>query len=145
MGENPTLKNQLLYCDLRELTFDRVDIARHPECPACSSEPAKSPAPLRKFVEETCSRSGKRTHIITPRTNLDLSLPKLVELLHKDQLKPRAEGQLGLTFDYRPGISVSILKSGIMVSEGASSQDEALNIYRRFVIDGFSIVETKVN
>jgi molybdopterin/thiamine biosynthesis adenylyltransferase len=37
-GQQPTLVNKLLYIDLNELSFDKIEMSRHEICPSCGSK-----------------------------------------------------------------------------------------------------------
>ncbi|MFQ5761890.1 MAG: ThiF family adenylyltransferase [Candidatus Bathyarchaeia archaeon] len=136
IGEKPTLADYLLYCDLRNMSFDKIHIARHPECSVCSAEVAEAAElPKRRIIQEICGRGGKRTHIITPRKMLDLPLNRLADALAKEKYNLKVVAAQGITFNPTPTISVSILKTGVMVSEGAPDEQTAMKLYRNLILE----------
>ncbi len=103
-GQQPTLVNKLLYIDLNELSFDKIQMFRYEECPSCGSkkESKKEELALREelIIEELCGRDrGKRTYIVTPSAKLPGSINltgivKNAELLGYDV---KMRGNLGIT------------------------------------------------
>ncbi|MCP8309355.1 MAG: hypothetical protein H3Z54_11805, partial [archaeon] len=93
----------------------------------------------RNFIEEICGRSGKRTHVINPKRNLDLSMDHLYSLIKDKGLNVKVKANLGITFDYSPKITVCVLKSGTMVIEGARDKEKAMNLYEEIIAEGLKI------
>ena len=63
----------------------------------------------------------------------------LYSLIKDKGLNVRVKANLGITFDYSPKITLSVLKSGTMVIEGASNKDQAMNLYKEIVAKGLKI------
>jgi adenylyltransferase/sulfurtransferase len=137
LGKRPHLLNILLYCDLRDFSFERIKIVRRENCQVCG--PNSKLTVKRKFVEEICGRGGKRTYVINPRRNLSLSMNDLYLLIKGKGLNLRVKANLGITFDYNPKITISVLKSGTMIIEGVSNNEQAINLYEEFIVKGLSI------
>ncbi|MCP8307743.1 MAG: HesA/MoeB/ThiF family protein [archaeon] len=137
LGKRPHLLNSLLYCDLRNFSFEKIKIARRENCQVCGSNSKLTVK--RKFLEEICGRSGKKTHVINPRRNLDLSMDDLYSLIKDKGLNVRVKANLGITFDYSPKITLSALKSGTMIIEGASDKEQAMNLYKEIIAKGLKI------
>ena len=103
-GQQPTLVNKLLYIDLNELSFDKIQMFRHEICPSCGlrRESKKEELALQTelIIEELCGRDrGKRTYIVTPSSTLPGSINltgivKNAELLGYDV---KMRGYLGIT------------------------------------------------
>ena len=73
LKEKPLLANRLLYVNLRDLEFDRINITRLEDCPVCGKNPKEPQTHLEwKLIEEVCGRSGKKSFIITPKENLEI-------------------------------------------------------------------------
>src|ERR671925_815382 len=68
MGREPALANKLLYIDLNELSFERVQMFRQEECPSCGiTRKENKLATNELIIEELCGRDrGKRTWTVTP-------------------------------------------------------------------------------
>ncbi|HEY7507272.1 MAG TPA: ThiF family adenylyltransferase, partial [Nitrososphaera sp.] len=75
-GEEPTLVNKLLYIDLGQLSFDKVQMHRQQECPSCGIDRKQSDLAASKLIiEELCGRDrGKRTWTVTPSEPVPVSL-----------------------------------------------------------------------
>jgi len=137
IGNTPQLANKLLYCDLRNMSFEKISVSRAEECPVCGIDPTKQPAPLKwTFVEEVCGRGGKRTFVVNPQQNLALNLNALYRVLRKNGFAVKVKARLGLTFEYSKNVKVSLLKSGVMIVERAENQDHVVKIYRELVGEG---------
>ncbi len=145
LGQQPRLAGRLLHCDLGNLEFETVEIAKAENCPVCGSDPIRSPMPLiQKLVTEACGRGGKRVFIIRPKSDLELDMGQLAALLEKEGFAIKVKARLGLTFHGNSNTRVSILKSGIMIVEGAKSGGDARDFYSRIVVDAFRVPKEKI-
>ncbi len=140
IGQKPALVNNLLYIDLNELSFDRIQMFRHEECPSCGSNKRIDTVKVvqqQLLIEELCGRDmGKRTYTVTPSglaSPIDLiKITKNAELLGY-QVKSR--GSLGITVESNGSskLSVSFLTSGAATIVGAKDEEDALYIYRNVI------------
>jgi molybdopterin-synthase adenylyltransferase len=140
-GQQPTLVNKLLYIDLNELSFDKIQMFRHEICPSCGlrRESKKEELALQAelIIEELCGRDrGKRTYIVTPSSTLPGSINltgivKNAELLGYDV---KMRGDLGITAISTNSnkLSISFLTSGAATIVGAKNEGDALSIYKTF-------------
>jgi adenylyltransferase/sulfurtransferase len=129
-GEKPRLTNKLLYCDIGYMTADEINVARLEDCPVCGTKPRSSPKHLkREMVEEICGRRGKRTFVITPKKNSELNMANLPKLLKDKGFKVKVKAQLGITFSLNRKVAASILKSGVMITQGINEKEQALKLY----------------
>jgi len=140
-GQQPTLVNKLLYIDLNELSFDKIQMFRHEICPSCGlrRESKKEELALQAelIIEELCGRDrGKRTYIVTPSSSLPGSInltgvAKNAELLGYDV---KMRGNLGITAISTNSnkLSISFLTSGAATIVGAKNEGDALSIYKTF-------------
>lgn len=145
LGKKPRLANKLLHCDISDLTFEEIDILKVESCPVCGSNPRGPPMPLtRKLISETTGRGGRRVFRIVPRENLNLEMDKLSSIIEASGLKIRVRANLGITFENEFGGSTSVLKSGIMIIEGASGEEEAYMAFSRLIIDGLGIPRSRI-
>ncbi|HXX97304.1 MAG TPA: ThiF family adenylyltransferase [Candidatus Bathyarchaeia archaeon] len=140
-GQQPTLVNKLLYIDLNELSFDKIQMFRHEICPSCGlkKESKKEELALEAelIIEELCGRDrGKRTYIVTPSSTLPGSINltgivKNAELLGYDV---KMRGNLGITAISTNSnkLSISFLTSGAATIVGAKNEGDALSIYKTF-------------
>jgi adenylyltransferase/sulfurtransferase len=135
MGKEPTLANKLLYVDLNELSFDRVQMSRQQECPSCGTarkEPILSVSKL--IIEELCGRDrGKRTWTVTPAEPVPVNLGGIVKNAESLGYEVKTRGKLGITAVNTGRMSVSFLSSGAATIVGAKDEEDAIGIYKTFV------------
>lgn len=140
IGKQPRLANKLLYCDIGHVEFNVVQVSKVEKCPVCGSKPSGSPMPLkRQLVEEMCGRSGKKVFAIVPKKNLEINLLDLQDYLEKKGFNLKVKANLGITFDHENEVTVSILKSGIMIIEGAKEKEDALNLFSDLIVNRLDI------
>jgi len=131
-GRRPNLANRLLFCDLDDLTFERVELARADTCPVCGRAPRSEPAPLKhEPVEEICGREGRRVFVVTPDGDLNLNLEAVNRRLLELGYSLEVEATLGTTFSNPAGVKGSILKSGVAILEGVEGREEAAQLHRQ--------------
>jgi len=140
IGKQPRLVNKLLYCDIGHVEFNEVQVSKVEECPVCGSKPSGSPMPIeRELVEEICGRGGKKVFAIVPKKNLEINISDLLDYLEKKGFNIKVKARLGITFDYENKVIASILKSGIMIVEGAKEKEEALNLFNDIIVNRLDI------
>jgi adenylyltransferase/sulfurtransferase len=135
VGQQPSLVNKLLYIDLNELVFDKIQMFRHAECISCGSNVSKKAVqapPL--MVEELCGRNrGKRTYTVTPtQIQTDVNLLNVLKNAESEGFVITSKGNLGVTISNVNKLLVSFLTSGVATIVGAKNEDEALSIYKTF-------------
>lgn len=145
LGKEPHLANKILHCDIEEMTFEEIAIAKAEGCPVCGSKPSGSPMLLKqKLVTEICGRKGKRVFVITPREDLDLNMNVLYNLLEGQGFRIKVKAELGLSFENSLKATTSILKSGIMLVEGVNNEKEAYAFYSKLLMNGLDISRSSV-
>jgi len=103
------------------------------------------PMPLKqKLIAEICGREGRRVFVITPRKDLKLEMGKLYSNLKEMGFKIKVKADLGLTFETASKRSASILKSGIMVIEGAEDEEEAYSLYNKIILEGLGVPRSRI-
>lgn len=134
-GQQPTLVNRLLYIDLNELSFDRVQMFRQDECPACGTARKESNLIASQLIiEELCGRDrGKRTWTVTPGEPAPISLPSIIKNAESLGYQVKTRGNLGITAVNSGRMSVSFLSSGAATIVGAKDEEDAIKIYKTFV------------
>ncbi|MGQ9718630.1 MAG: HesA/MoeB/ThiF family protein [Nitrososphaerales archaeon] len=143
VGRRPHLLNHLLYCDLRAFSFEKVRIARRESCPVCG--PEKRITVKRRLVEEVHERKGRRTYVVNPKSFLDLSMSDLYSLAKDKGSRIRAKADLGISFDYDPKMTLSVLKGGTMIIEGAGDKEQVMNAYKEIVAKGLKINWSRID
>jgi adenylyltransferase/sulfurtransferase len=134
-GQQPTLVNRLLYIDLNELSFDRVQMFRQDECPACGTARKESNLVASQLIiEELCGRDrGKRTWTVTPAEPAPISLLSIIKNAESLGYQVKTRGNLGITAVNSGRMSVSFLSSGAATIVGAKDEEDAIKIYKTFV------------
>ncbi|MHA1364387.1 MAG: hypothetical protein ACTSP1_18000, partial [Candidatus Freyarchaeota archaeon] len=100
--------------------------------------------PNQKLVTEVCGREGKRVFLITPKRNLELDMEEVYSLLLRSGFNVRVKADLGATFDGGSKGNASILKSGIMIIEGADGEKEAHDIYTKIIVEGLKVPPSSI-
>ncbi|HET7147353.1 MAG TPA: ThiF family adenylyltransferase [Candidatus Nitrosopolaris sp.] len=140
-GQHPTLANKLLYIDLNELSFDKIQMFRHKECSSCGSKKESEKQVVLQqeelIIEELCGRDrGKRTYTVSPSSILpaSINLTGIVKNAESLGYDVKMRGNLGITAtSTNPNrLSISFLTSGAATIVGAKDEEDALSIYRTF-------------
>jgi adenylyltransferase/sulfurtransferase len=135
MGKDPALANKLLYVDLNELSFDRVQMFRQDECPSCGTSRKEIGLKVSQLIiEELCGRDrGKRTWTVTPAEPVPVNLGGIVKNAESLGYQVKNRGKLGITAVNTGRMSVSFLSSGAATIVGAKDEEDAISIYKTFV------------
>lgn len=140
-GKKPKLAGKLLHCDISEMIFEIINVPKAENCPVCGAgQPTLKPAE-EKTIIELCGREGRRVFLIVPKKNLDIDMSKLSWIVSNTKdFEVKVEANLGITFtDNSNNKTISILKSGIMIISNAKNEDEALNFYRKIIINELGV------
>lgn len=141
LGQKPKLIDRLLYIDLNELSFDKIQMSRQEQCPSCGQNEDKNvdlvPQQEEVIIEELCGRErGRRAYSVTPTSTLSNSISlagiaKNAETLGYDI---KMKGKLGITAISATAskLSISFLRSGAATIVGAKDEHDAMSIYREF-------------
>jgi adenylyltransferase/sulfurtransferase len=145
LGEKPLLANKILYCDIGNLEFDKIEISKAENCPVCSQKPSGIPTPMEhRFITELCGREGKRVFVVTPKRNLELNMNELCAALRNNGFDAEVMSKLGVTFHKGLDKTVSVLRSGIMIIEGAKRLEEAYDLYNEIIIDELKVPRSTI-
>jgi len=134
VGQQPSLVNKLLYIDLTELVFDKIQMYRHEECSSCGLNINRKIVQIPSLmVEELCGReTGKRTYPVTPaQIKNDINLLSVLKNAESQGYTITTKGNLGITVSNQNKL-LSFLTSGTATIVGAKNEDEALSIYKTF-------------
>jgi adenylyltransferase/sulfurtransferase len=135
-GQQPTLTNKLLYIDLNELSFEKIQMFRQDECPACGTvkKLEESVSVKQLIIEELCGRDrGKRTWTITPSQPSPVNMTGIIKNAEALGYQVKTRGNLGITAINTARMSVSFLSSGAATIVGAKDEEDAVAIYKTFV------------
>jgi molybdopterin/thiamine biosynthesis adenylyltransferase/molybdopterin converting factor small subunit len=138
IGKEPSLVNTLLIMDLEGPSFERFQIARAEECPACGTTRTISGqqqvTAKELIIEELCGRDrGKRTWTITPANPVPVNLGGISKTAETLGYQVRTRGTLGITATNASKMSVSFLSSGAATIVGAKDEEEAVTVYNNFI------------
>jgi adenylyltransferase/sulfurtransferase len=125
IGDEPSLANKLLLCDLDFMSFEVFSVARNPNCRTCGL-PVK-PLAIAEGVK-VVQLCGKGAFMISQRTPLSLDMAKVASKL-ESMFRVKVKGPIGITFDYSDEVSVSLMKTGNMLVKGVEGEERALQIY----------------
>jgi len=135
LGRPPNLANSLVFCDLEDLSFERIKLARVDTCPVCGSRPTSEPPQImQEPVEEICGREERRVFVFAPDENLNVELGALNDRLRKLGYMIDIEAGMGTTFS-NGSVKGSVLRSGVTIIEGVESADDAIKL-RESILPG---------
>ena len=128
MGRKPNLAGAIMYCDLEDLSFERIELARVSSCPVCGSNPTSEPVPLKNnSLEEICGRDGKRVFVFSPDEDLCIELTSLNAKLELLNFHITVKAKFGTSF-VKGALKGSVLSSGVTVIEGVNGPEVARRI-----------------
>ena len=138
IGAPLRLESKLLYVDLKNLSFDILNIARRDDCPVCGTYPSGSPQKVEdEPVEETCARDGRRVLIISPNQTKKVDPERLRTLVKSQGMTVDVVSHFGITFRNSEGVRMSILRSGVLIAQippkSTISRDDVAKIYQSIV------------
>ena len=134
LKRKPNLANTLLFCDLNDLTFERIELAKVENCPVCGASPrSEAHSITRELVEELCGREGRRVFVVNPLDALELDLEMINQRLLELGYRIQVEAKLGISFTNSKGLKGSILKTGIAIIEGVEDRDKAAELHSQLV------------
>lgn len=128
LGMEPVLAGRLLYCDLTDLSFEKVKLSRAEFCKVCGDDHVMDLSPMDE-VEEICGREGKRVFTFTPYNPVIVDIEEAARVAEKRGFRLLIRGKLGVSFT-NGSIRGSIFTTGVGVIEGAESREEARDVYR---------------
>jgi len=124
LGEE--VKSELIFFDTKSLDFEKVEMPRREDCPACVR---KELAFLEKKIkiERLCDGSIQ----VTPPEKMDVNFDELGKQLEKLGIEYLKTPQF-IQFEDED-YEILIFKSGRMVIRGAEEEREAKNIFARYL------------
>ncbi len=122
LGEPPVLANKLLFADLKELSIEKVQLAKAENCQICSGHLAPIESlPDETHVEEICGREGRRVWVFSPEHAMGIDLKEIKAKLDDLGYTISVNGRLGTSFEHNK-VKGSILVSGVTIIEGVRDQ-----------------------
>ncbi len=120
VGHEPELMNKLLYIDLKDMEFHKIEFDPQQDCPVCGQSPTEEPESLDdKLFDEACAKDGRRTFLYTPSGNLDLDLECIAGGLQGAGYTIRQQSPQGITAARGEDYLLSVLKSGIIIIQSS--------------------------
>jgi adenylyltransferase/sulfurtransferase len=132
-GRKPNIAGILYYCDLEDLSFERINLRKAESCPICGTEPITKPYPLKHDpFEEICGREGRRVFVFSPDKDLRIDLDKVNNQLTALGYQITVKGKLGTSFALGP-LKGSVMNSGVTVLEGVEGSDAARDLRKKLL------------
>ncbi|MFQ5711559.1 MAG: ThiF family adenylyltransferase [Candidatus Geothermarchaeales archaeon] len=128
-GIGETLKGKLLFCNLRDMTFDIFDIVKRPDCPICSATKEEAIKVAVAKTSKTTWLCGRNTVNVNPPKPMDIMMDEIYPLI-KNRYKVVAKSALAIIFDFE-GFEVSLFKNGRMLIKNVQDEEEAINVYNK--------------
>ncbi len=124
LGEE--VKSELFFFDLKSLDFEKVEIPRRDDCPACVRKELTF-LEKRVKIERMCDGSIQ----VTPPERMSIDLDEFAERLEKLGIEYLKTSQfIQFEDDYA---EILIFKTGRMVIRGAEDEKEAKNFFARYL------------
>lgn len=131
-GIQPLLEGKLLICDLREMDFRAIDIQIRRDCKVCQLK-----QPIREVEQERLSwLCGDSTVNVNPSKQLKIDLRSVPRRLGKS-VKVHLKTPMALVFQYGQ-YEVTLFTHGRMLIKSISSEQDAIEVYRR-IMDKVSV------
>jgi adenylyltransferase/sulfurtransferase len=131
-GIQPLLEGKLLVCDLREMDFRAIDIQIRRDCKVCQ---LKQPIPEAE-QEKLSWLCGDNTVNVNPSKQLKIDLRSVPRRLGKSA-KVHLRTPMALVFQYDQ-YEVTLFTHGRMLIKGISSEQDAIEVYRK-IMDKVSV------
>jgi adenylyltransferase/sulfurtransferase len=124
-GVQPLLEGKLLICDLREMDFRAIDIQIRRDCKVCQLK-----EPTHEAGQEKLSwLCGESTVNVNPSEQLKIDLRSVPRRLGKSA-KVHLRTPMAVVFQYGT-YEVTLFTHGRMLIKGISSEQDAINVYRK--------------
>lgn len=123
-GGEPNLSGRLLFVDLQNMDFTKIEVAQDERCPVCGQDGGDPAVVEQESLEEVCSRDGGRSFFFTPAQSLNLDLASLPARLEQEGFSINQAGRLAITFETNDGICLSLTASGGMIVQHPPTMDE---------------------
>jgi adenylyltransferase/sulfurtransferase len=125
-GGQAQLSGVLLFVDLQNIDFNKIQIPRDDQCPVCGAGEDNHAFSEEAPFEEVCSRDGRRSFFFTPAQSLELDLSSLSRRLEDEGLSIIQAGRLAVTFETSDGVNVSLTASGGMIVQYPPTEDKGI-------------------
>jgi molybdopterin/thiamine biosynthesis adenylyltransferase len=113
-GAEPSLLSKLLMVDLRNFSFDTIELKERTSCPVSGTH--RRPTKVSPFLmEHSCRRDGSGTYFINPKRVLKLDLERLDSYSTQKGIPVLKSSPLFRTLRLDDLFDVSILQSGTAI------------------------------
>jgi adenylyltransferase/sulfurtransferase len=130
LGRNSSLANKILFIDINDLNFMKMDIVKREDCPICGAPSIDTPSTfIESRVVELC---GKDSFMASPGRPLALNLDEVATILGK-QYSIKLHSNFGIAFENADSVTISLMKTGNALIKGVSEKEDAINIYNRLL------------
>ncbi|MFX0093884.1 MAG: ThiF family adenylyltransferase [Candidatus Hodarchaeota archaeon] len=120
------LVNKLLFINIESLSFDTITINRRPDCSVCSNIQASNEViPPQTHITELC---GKDAFMVRPKEPIIIDLEASLRKI-SSRFTIKTSSKLGITFEIKEGVIVSLMRGGNALIRGIKSKKESLDVY----------------
>jgi adenylyltransferase/sulfurtransferase len=147
LGQEARLVNKLLFVDLKELTFDKLQIAPRKDCEVCLGGKGEAGYLIKSGKEEVRKMSineeeynitelcGRATFVVSAKKSPNWDFGKVIEKLRKKYKKISAFGTAAVTVFYseEPKVEISIVKGGTVTIKGLEEREKALKVFKEVI------------
>lgn len=126
-GIGEVLKGKLLFCDFKEMSFNKIEIFKQPDCPICS-ESSRTVKEVKKPKHTWLC--GRNTVNINPPKPMDIQIEKTIEMLDRE-FKVIRKSSLAVIFRYNGDVEMSLFRNGRMLIKNVDDEEEAEKLYRK--------------
>ncbi|MHA1941567.1 MAG: HesA/MoeB/ThiF family protein [Candidatus Hodarchaeales archaeon] len=127
LHSDTTLNSSLLFVDLQNMSFNKIQIHKNKECKVCSSEIA----PVSQKISSdyySLNLCGPASFMLVSDDKNTINYQFFYEKIRKDY-KLLKEGKLAFTFQYSNKIRISVFKGGNILIRGEESRQTAENLW----------------
>jgi adenylyltransferase/sulfurtransferase len=130
LGQEPALRNRVLFIDLHAVSFTTLDIVKREDCPTCGVQTHEiATSTIESKIVELC---GKDSYMASPRSPLALDLSQVATIL-QEEFTINRQSNFGIAMEDSQGISINLMKTGNALIKGVSDMTEATRTYNKLL------------
>jgi adenylyltransferase/sulfurtransferase len=128
LQQDTALNANLLFVDLKIMSFNQIPLHKNPQCPVCSSKKEKVDRSLTKeyYSLDLC---GENSIMIVPERSIEFNFANVKESITSEYNVVK-EGKLAVTIQYSDNITITFFQGGNALFRGLDSKDAVLTIWK---------------